>query len=82
MKRSKLKLEDFELIDKWNELIRHISSIEHEVFLNAKGNVAAGIRLRHALVDARKMLNEIKKRTLLTDKERKFKRHKDNVENS
>lgn len=75
-----MRLEDYELIDMWNEFIQHVTSMELEVLRSAKGNVSAGIRFRNASVRAKKMLIEMKKRTLDADKERQGMRREINKE--
>jgi hypothetical protein len=80
-KKKLIKLEDYELIDMWNEFIFHVASMENELFKSAKGNVSAGIRFRSASIEARKMLIEIKNRTLDADKDRQSARRDFNKEN-
>lgn len=77
-KKKITKIVDLELVDMWNSFIREIAATETDVVKSARGNVAAGVRIRKEFMKFRKMLVEMKKRTLDADRERVEKRMKEN----
>ena len=59
---------DNPVTSKWNELMHVVHAIELDAHKNAKGNAAAGVRLRKGLRVLKKVSTELVKLTVTRDK--------------
>lgn len=60
-----------QVTDQWSELKECLLSVEVDVYKNAKGNCAAGVRVRKALRELTKKASKLVKLTVVLDKERR-----------
>lgn len=62
---------DNQVIAKWAEIKAVVESIELDVFKNAKGVAAAGVRARKGLRDLKRKADSLVKTTVALDKAKK-----------
>ena len=53
-----------ELISQWNEIKNQLTEAETDLIKNAKGNKAAGVRLRKQIKTLQLLLKDLKRKTL------------------
>lgn len=64
-------VENENVLAKWNELKALVDDLELDVHKNAKGNSAAGVRMRKGLRILRNKVTDMVKLTVELDKEKK-----------
>jgi hypothetical protein len=64
-------MSDNEVLSRWNEIKSLLESLEHDIAKNAKGTVAAGVRVRKGLRELQAKSKELVKLTIQLDKNKK-----------